>query len=90
MGWIDSVALTHTIMPCVRQLASGKCRITQGAQLSALNDPEGWEGESRARGYIYTYGRFAPLYGRNEHNTVKQLYIIKKKNSACTKGQMGI
>ena len=29
--------------------------------------------EAQEEGAIYTYGRFTLLYGRNEHNTVKQL-----------------
>ena len=31
------------------------------------------EGGSRGRGCMYTYGWFTLLYGRNQHNTVKQL-----------------
>ena len=34
---------------------------------------EGWERGSRRRGYIYTYVWFPLVYGRNQHNTVKQL-----------------
>ena len=32
-----------------------------------------WEGGSRGRGRVYTYGRFMLMYGRNQHNVVKQL-----------------
>lgn len=40
----------------------------------------GWKGGSRGRGHMYTYGWFTLLYGRNQHNTVKQLsYKLKKK-----------
>ena len=35
-------------------------------------DVGGWEGGSRQRGYMYIYDRFS-LYGRKQHNTVKQL-----------------
>ena len=32
-----------------------------------------WEAGSRGKGYTYTYGWFTTLYGRNQHNIVKQL-----------------
>ena len=32
-----------------------------------------WEGGSRERGHMYTYGWVMLMYGRNQHNTVKQL-----------------
>ena len=32
-----------------------------------------WEGGSRGRGHMYTYGWSMLLYGRNQHNIVKQL-----------------
>ena len=32
-----------------------------------------WEGGSRLRGHMYTYGWLMLLYGRNQHNIVKQL-----------------
>ena len=32
-----------------------------------------WEGGSRGKGHMYTYGRFVLTYGRNRHNIVKQL-----------------
>ena len=38
-----------------------------------------WEGASRERGQMYTYGWFALSYGRNQHNIVKQLSSKKKK-----------
>ena len=34
----------------------------------------GWEGGSRGRGLMYTYGCFTMMYGRYQHNIVKQLY----------------
>ena len=48
-------------LPCVKEIV-GSCRITQGAQPDALEQPrgvawdEGWEGGSRGRGLGYTYG----------------------------------
>ena len=32
-----------------------------------------WEGGSRGRGHMYTYGWFTLMYGRSQHNIVKQL-----------------
>ena len=32
-----------------------------------------WEGSSRGRGHMYTYGWLMLMFGRNQHNTVKQL-----------------
>ena len=57
----------------------------QGAQAGALWQPrgvrcgEGWEGGSRGRGHMYTYDWFMLMYGRNQHNILKQLPPIKKK-----------
>ena len=49
-------------------------------KLGLCNNLEGWEreggkweGDSRWRRYMYTYGRFMLMFGRNEHNTIKQL-----------------
>lgn len=36
--------------PCVRQPASGMCRVTQGTQAGALQPAEGWGGEAAGRG----------------------------------------
>ena len=44
------------------------------------------EGGLRGRGQMYTYGRFMLMFGRNQHNSVKQLPFnlkinkFKKKN----------
>ena len=37
----------------------------------------GWEGGSRRKGYMYTYGWFMLLYGGNQHKFVKQLSSTK-------------
>ena len=56
----------------------GSCCITQGAQPGVPWQPRGvglgggWDGGSRAKGYIYTYGWLGLLYDRNQHNIVKQ------------------
>ena len=53
--------------------------MTQGIQTGALWQQRGvgwggkWEGGSKGRGHIYIYGLFALMYGRNQHNIVKQL-----------------
>ena len=33
------------------------------------------EGGSRGRGHRYTYGWFMLMFGRNQHNTIKQLFF---------------
>ena len=45
---------------------------------------EGWEGGSREKGHMYTYGWFMYtcgwfmlMYGRNQHNIVKQVLQLK-------------
>ena len=37
-----------------------------------------WEGGLRGRGHGYTYGWFMLMFGRNQHNTVKQLPFNQK------------
>ena len=49
-------------------------------------DLGGWEGGSRRRGYMYIYDRFS-LYGRKQHNTVKQLSSNLKKSVKKRKGK---
>ena len=57
----------------------GICYITHGTQTWALWQPRSmqwgrrWEGESRGRGHMYTYGWFMLMFGRNQQNSVKQL-----------------
>ena len=46
--------------------------ITQGTLLTALWWPK-WEGNSKKRGYMYTYSGFTLQYSRNYHNIVNQL-----------------
>ena len=40
---------------------------------------EGWEGGSGMREHVYTYSLFTLLYGRNQHNMVKQLSTNREK-----------
>ena len=45
-----------------------------------------WEGSSRGRGHMISYGWFMLMYGRNHHNTVKYPPIknkIKKKRKGA-------
>ena len=57
MNW--EIRLDMYRLPCERQLASGKLRVSPGAQLSALRWPRGvgwgvgWGGGSRGKEYVY-------------------------------------
>ena len=44
-----------------------------------------WEGGSRGRGHMFVYGWFMLMYGRNQHNIVKQLTSNEKKLTTTTK-----
>ena len=79
VGRIESAALKHINIICkIVQI----CCTMQGAQLGTLWQSRGlgwggkWEGGSRGRGHVYTYDWFMLLYGRNQHNTVKQLSAV--------------
>ena len=39
-----------------------------------------WEGGSKGRGYMYTYGRFMLRFDREQQNSVKQLSFNLKIN----------
>ena len=39
---------------------------------------ERWEGGSKGRGYMYTYGRFMLRFDRKQQNSVQQLSFNKK------------
>ena len=91
VGWTEKVAC------CVKQLVGGCCP-TQGVLPGALWWPRGvgwgWERDSRGRQYINSYGWFPLLYGRNQHNIVKQSSSTKNKikimnglkNNPCVSG----
>ena len=57
--------------------------MAQESQTGALYHPRGvccgekWEGTSRGRGYIYTYGWFMLRFDRKQQNSVKQLSLKK-------------
>ena len=62
----------------------GICCMSQETQTGALNQPRGvglgerWEGDSKGRGYMYTYGWFMLRFDRKQQNSVKQLSFNKK------------
>ena len=61
----------------------GICCMFQETQTEALYQPRGvewegrWEGGSRGRGYMYTYGWFMLWFDRKQQNSVKQLSFNK-------------
>ena len=64
----------------------GICCMAQETQTGALYQPRGagwggrWEGGSKGRGYMYTYGWFMLRLDRKQQNSVKQLSFNKKIN----------
>jgi len=60
------------------------CCMAQETQTGALYQPRGvgwggrWEGGSKGRGYIYTYGQFMLRFDRKPQNSIKQLSFNKK------------
>ena len=57
--------------------------MAQETQTGALYQPRGvglgrrWEGGSKGRGYMYTYGSFMLSFDRKQQNSVKQLSFNK-------------
>ena len=59
----------------------GICCMAQETQTGALYQPRGrWEGGSKGRGYMYTYGWFMLRLDRKQQNSVKQSIIFGLKN----------
>ena len=62
----------------------GICCMAQETQTGALYQPRRvgwggrWEGGSKGRGYMYTYGWFMLRFDRKQQNSVKQLSFNKK------------
>ena len=60
--------------------------MAQETQTGALYQGRGvgwggrWEGGSKGRGYMYTYGSFMLRFDRKQQNSVKQLTFNKKKS----------
>ena len=58
--------------------------MAQETQIGALYQPRGvgcggkWEGGSKGRGYMYTYGWFMLRFDRKQQNSVKQSFFNKK------------
>ena len=58
--------------------------MAQETQTGALYQPRGvgwggrWEGGSKGRGYMYTYGWFMLKFDRKQQNSVKQSSFNKK------------
>ena len=77
-------SMEHTHYLCKIDKPVGICYITQGAQTRALWQPRGvrwggwWEGGSRGRGHMYTYGWFKLMHGKNQNILVKQLSFNEK------------
>ena len=61
----------------------GICCMAQETQTEALYQPRGvgwegrWEGVSKGRGYMYTYGWFMLRFDGKQQNFVKQLSFNK-------------
>ena len=69
------------------------CCMAQETQMGALYQSRGvgwarrWEGGSKARGYMYTYGCFMLGFDRKQQNSLKQLSFNKKKKEVlCWSG----
>ena len=62
------------------------CCMSQGTQMGAVYQPTGvgwggrWKGDSKGRGYMYTYDWFMLRFDREQQNSVKQLSFNKKIN----------
>ena len=62
----------------------GICFMAQKTQTGALYQPREvgwggrWEGGSKGRGHMYTYGWFMLRFDRKQQNSVKQLCFNKK------------
>ena len=72
------------ILSYVKWIAKGNLLYGSGNSNGTLYQPRGvgwggiWEGGSKGRGYMYTYGRFMLRFDRKQHNSVKQLSLNKK------------
>ena len=82
LNWKSSIE-TYTL-PYVKQIANGKMLYKTRVQPSSLWQCREvgwgeWEGGSRGKGHMYTYGWFMLWYSRSQYNTVKQLSSDKKE-----------
>ena len=60
----------------------GICCMAQETQTGALYQSRGmrWEGGSKGRGYMYTYGRFRLRFDGKQQNSIEKLSFNKKIN----------
>ena len=89
MGWGEerggksNMEIYIIICKTVRQ-TTGICCMAQETQTRTLYQPRGvgwggrWEGDSKGRGYMHTYGWFMLRSDRKHQNSVKQLSFNKK------------
>ena len=69
--------IAHT--PDLKKLFSHLPSLQKQRAFQNQSNLEGWEEGSRGREHLYTYGWFTLLYGRTQHNIVKQLFSKLKK-----------
>jgi len=62
-------------LPCQCKIDSQREFAVQHEELNLVlcDNLEGWEGGSRRSGHMYTYGESMLMYGKKQHNTVKQI-----------------
>ena len=70
---------------CKIDSQGGICCMAKKLKLGLCNNLEGgwggrWEGSSKGRGYMYTYGWFRLNFDRKQQNSVKRLSFNKKIN----------
>ena len=71
-------------LPYIKQTAMGIYCMAQETLTGALYQSRGvgwgggWEGVSKGRGYMYTYGLFMLRFKRKQQNSVKQVSFNKK------------
>ena len=68
----------HSGSPLPFSFLNDYCIELKELSLVLCDNLEGWDGVGGGRevleeGGVYTYGWFMLMYGRNQHNTVKQL-----------------
>ena len=83
---------TYTL-PHVKRITSGNLLCDSGSSNWCSWQPRGlvwhgrWEGGSRERGHVYSYGWFVLMYGRDQHNIIKQLSSNSNKSILKIKKQ---
>ena len=83
-GWVVWRVTRKVALPYVKREQTGICCKAQETWTGALYQTIGvgwggrWEGGSKGRGYMYTYGWFMLSFDRKQQNSVKQLSFDKK------------